>query len=66
MKDLIILIAFVALGVAILWFLMLGTVRHQPPMSLQVPIGDDCVHRDESFLFKPNSDAVSAPSQAFR
>jgi hypothetical protein len=29
-----------------------------------VPIGDDCVHRDESFLFKPNSDAVSAPSQA--
>ena len=64
MKDLIILIAFVALGVAILWFLMLGTVRHQPPMSLQVPIGDDCVHRDESFLFKPNSDAVSAPSRA--
>ena len=64
MKDLIILIAFVAVGVAILWFLMLGTVRHQPPMSLQVPIGDDCVHRDESFLFKPNSDAVSAPSQA--
>ena len=63
----LVMVSAVLVG-AILWRLIFSMadvgIRHQPPMSLQVLIGDDCAHGDESFLFKPNSDAVSAPSRA--
>ena len=67
-KVVVSLIVSAALIGTVLWRLIFSMadvgIRHQPPMSLQVPIGDDCAHGDESFLFKTNSDAASAPSRA--
>ena len=37
-------------------------IRQQIPISSQMSIGDDCVYRDEAFLFKTNCDAASVPS----
>ena len=66
-KFAILIRSAVLLGM-ILWLLTLGTedtkVRHQSPMLSQMSIGDDYAYRDESFLFKTNSDVASAPSRA--
>ena len=67
-KKIVILIAFAVLFGTIFWLLTLGTddakTYHESPMISQMFIGDDCAHRDESFLFKTNCAGASAPARA--
>ncbi len=67
-KVVVSLIVSAALIGTVLWRLVFSMtdvkIRQHVPMPSQVSIGDDCTHRDESFLFKTNSDAASAPSRA--
>ena len=67
-KVVVSLIVSAALIGTILWRLVFSMtdvkIRQQIPISSQMSIGDDCVYRDEAFLFKTNCDAASAPVRA--
>ena len=67
-KVLVSLTVPAALIGTVLWRLIFSMadvkIRHRIPIPSQMSIGDDCGYRDESLLFKTNSDAASAPARA--